>query len=445
MVEVPLFLGFAASLTIIGFTLLLWIFKGRLNELYYPEIMGVSYVIGTGFLGVMLYVAMLTGIVLSKGLLIGVIICSLVVLFILFRWYRPSLPRCYVTSLVMVPLVLVAGIILYGAISKGALGWDATDFWGLKAKILYTHGTFMGEDFTDPLRIHYHHRYPLLVPTIYSSAWFFIGDTREVFVLLTFGIFFIASWGVFYGLARRLCFSPAQAAIFTLVYAITPAFIHDAGGAISGYADLPFAVFMLVSIGYGYFSLHAKVPGFISLAMFGCAAAVITKNEGMAFFLSLLVSMMLFMRFRWKVLVIFLAPAFLAASWLISAHYLPPDPIFYQHLGLDSFIAGLPKLPEIFKHLGSEFLTLKHWGLLWPLFGLFLPLQIPRLREPSTFLVLVPAIQLLFYLGVYILFPERDVHTMMRFNDMRLLMHVFPSLLLWLCLVWTEQVHISKA
>jgi hypothetical protein len=314
-------------------------------------------------------------------------------------WGRPPASAILIAA--------ASAFLIFGAVSWPLLGVDPDCFYLFKAKSIVHHGTFWNEDFLDPDRLHLAHRRPLLLPCLYADIALLCGSFDGRLIRAWMALLQIGAFGAMYDVLRART-DRATAALGTGLYAWIPALWHDAGGAMTGYADAPLAMLFLLA-------LASEKP----LAIFCATAAVLLKDEGAAFVLAFALGR------GWRSAVL---PAVTAAGWAFTAAFLPLDADYLPRGFLNPHVQ---QLPFILRKLGGEMLALKHWSLLWP--AILLPLAF-RLRTFAKLDVrwLAPAaLQLVMYIGVWITFPPEVGRMYVRMEDMRLLLHVTPILWAW--------------
>jgi hypothetical protein len=210
-------------------------------------------------------------------------------------------------------------------------------------------------------------------------------------------------------LRRRTERGPAAAG--AALYLWTPVLAHDAGGAVTAYADAPFAMIVL-------FALTSETP----LAVFFLSAGVLLKDEGAAFLLSFALA---------RGLKPIALPAVVAAAWMSLAAFLPRDLDFLPARFLHPDLASVP---ESLLAIAKEFIRVKHWSLLW---GCSLGALIWRARrlDREDARMLVPlAAQIGLYVAVWSTMQPDPRAALLKMEAMRLLLHAAPSF--WVWAVW---------
>jgi hypothetical protein len=183
---------------------------------------------------------------------------------------------------------------------------------------------------------------------------------------------------------------------------------RDTGGANTGWADAPLSMMFL-------FALGSERP----LSVFFLCAGALTKDEGQAFLVGVLIA------HGWRPVVI---PAVVAGIWILTARHLPLDS---DYLPRNFLNANFSAIPRVLRHVGSALLSLKHWAVLWVVSLTVLAFRARRLnREDARWLVPI-AVQLAIYVGVWITFPKESIQPMMRVQDTRLLLHLAPAMWVW--------------
>lgn len=199
-------------------------------------------------------------------------------------------------------LVLFGGFAVVGLLSAfemPLLGGDAWTIWARKAQMLTVHGNLVTGFFAGPSYGFMHPDYPLQYP-IWEALHFRAAgafDTaallRHVWLLL---VAFI--WAVAFLLRKQV--RPIVWAPLLLLTAVAPGVWQQ---LLTGYADVPMAIFAcLAAISLALWLRHAE-GGFLALAAIMLAAAANTKNEGLMTAVALLItagSITLLRKLNWR-------------------------------------------------------------------------------------------------------------------------------------------------
>jgi hypothetical protein len=178
-------------------------------------------------------------------------------------------------------VLLFGGLAVVGLLATVQLpldGWDAWTIWGRKAQVLTAHNTLVNGYFTHQIYVFSHADYPLQLP-IWEALHFRAQgsfDTPEI--LRHFWILLIAFiWGLAFLLRERV--NALVWAPLLLLVAVAPGVWQQ---LITGYADIPVAMFGSLGALALALWLDDQRPGLLALAAVMLAAAANTKNEGLA-------------------------------------------------------------------------------------------------------------------------------------------------------------------
>lgn len=177
--------------------------------------------------------------------------------------------------------LIILGLLFLVALQQIHEYWDAWAIWNTKAKFL-TSGSW--QQLFSPQIKWMHPDYPLLLPSVVAAGWS-ISNTYSPVIPFLIALFF--SWSI-YLLVKdwiaHLFNKNLYGVLGGLLMISLPAFLRWSG---SQYADIPLANFIL----FGTFLLYSSTNSllvFISGFAFGLAA--FTKNEGLLYFILILVS-----------------------------------------------------------------------------------------------------------------------------------------------------------
>jgi hypothetical protein len=251
------------------------------------------------------------------------------------------------------------------------MGWDGLLVWETKAEAIAVEDGMPRRYLHDDSRAWSHPTYPLLVPFLRAWAYAWAGGPHEGIGKAVEVAYFLAAAGLLAALASRLGRSAGVVALALL--ALTPLLVAGEGGATSGYADFPLAVYYLGAVLYVLFPLAGRGdPGDLRIAGWLAAALPFVKQEGRVLLACFVVLSLLALGRRAlgpRVAAALAAPGLaVAGAWAL----------YVRRLAVES--AGVfsePSLPLLLErlHLGDDIgavmarlaLAPAHWGWLWPL------------------------------------------------------------------------------
>jgi hypothetical protein len=241
--------------------------------------------------------------------------------------------------------------------------YDGWAMWGMKAKALYLLGGADPGLFASQGAAQLHLDYPLLVPSLNAVASRTMGSFDPRLVHLQFLLVAVAGFAALASLLRHRL--PAWLPWpFLVALAAAPALT---GQLLTGYADIPLALFVAAALVAAALWVEAGDPQLLALATLFFAAAALTKNEGLIFAAAAYVGLLLATR-RWRPLVVSaLAVELVLLPWQIwlRVHHVHSDTL----LGLHALEIHHPGIgPLALKALIDQVLWVDTWPLLVPLF-----------------------------------------------------------------------------
>ncbi len=307
---------------------------------------------------------------------------------------RPSLPGVCTAS-----IVGVSGLaLLAGALMAPVFDWDGLMTWNPQARLIRFDRTATPDSFTDPWVWVSHPQYPPLVALVQVTGLEIVSapeDERAGRGVHPF--FFVALLAVLYRTLRVLSKGGQAAAISTSLAAMTPFLAFNThGGAAGAFSDVPLAAFLgggLAILLCGGVRVRAGASAGLLLA-----AAVLTKNEGFPLVLGLLAVVGVSagrdfwvrrgsgrgLRLRKAVAASLLIAAFVGASAVLLHEFKAQIPNRYDEDYRTLVTQGRLDPPvmarkalSVVPFLLSRFVSVRDWGILWPLIGL-LALLHPR-------------------------------------------------------------------
>ncbi len=380
-----------------------------------PGQLGMGFVVGAVVLALWIHLLLLIRIPVSTlTLLAGPAILIPLGRWRILRegvWERPPWPAA---------LVAAAGVFLFmGAIHWPLAGADPEYFYIFKAKSIVRHGTFWNPDFLDPDRLHPAHRRPLLLPCFYVIVRLVAGSFEVPLIRAWMALFQVGALCAMYDVIRARA-DRTTAALGAGLYGWLPVLWHDAGGAVTGYADAPLAMMIL-------FALASETP----LAVLFAAAAPLLKDDAVPFVAGFAIA---------RGLKPALLPAAVAACWQATAAFLPLDPDYLPQRFLHPYFG---QLPFIFRRILSEIVSVKHWSLAWVAIIAAAAGRACRLDRSDLRWLAPGVLQLAAYVGVWMSFEPESGRFFVRMQCMRLLLHVMP--ILWVWALWRAVPDVDRA
>ena len=301
------------------------------------------------------------------------------------RSSTPFLPKDLNLLEIFLIVIIVAsvGLVSFQALYKPMFTYDAMSIWALKAKIFFKEQTIFTDDFYNPDRLHYHPKYPLLMPLVENWIYHCLGSVNDKLVKIIFPLFYISLISIFYTTQRR--FFPRQySLIFTALLATIPAFVRSdkAGAVFSGNADIPLAFFYTTGVInlFCWMKERKREDLFISAIFSGLA--IFTKNEGLGLFTVTVFCLSLFILFNSKKGVVrqnieslstyIIIPMLIVSPWLLLSMGMPTfveDENYPGHLTIATVIANIPRTPTILSSFYLEFMDIRRWNIFWILFS----------------------------------------------------------------------------
>jgi hypothetical protein len=199
-------------------------------------------------------------------------------------------------------------------------GWDAWAIWNLRARALYRSG---GDLHLAYRAIIARPDYPPLLPGIVARTWVFIGREMYAAPAIIAGVFGTMCVVVLFSAVRFLRFT-SSAALAAIVLLGTPEFLRCAE---SQMADVPIALFFLLSCAFVVIAIELADLRSLVLAGVCASLAAWTKNEGLLMAVCLAAALFLAggcqMQDRLRAAACFLvgaAPLLLLLAWFRLRH-----------------------------------------------------------------------------------------------------------------------------
>lgn len=346
-----------------------------------------------------------------------------------------------ILEILLIIIIMVSiGLVSFQALFKPMFTYDALSIWALKAKIFFKEQTIFTDDFYDSDRLHYHPRYPLLIPLVENWIYNCLGCVNDRLVKIIFPLFYFSLISVFYSTQRRL-FSRRHSLIFTALLATIPAFVRsDKGGAaFSGYVDIPLAFFYTTGVIYLFFWMKYRKREDIIISAIFSGLSMFTKNEGLGLFAITIFCLCIFVLFNSKeervkqntkyLSMYIIIPILIILPWLIISTGMPTfleEENYPGRLTMNIIIGNFSRTPIILSSFCREFLDIKRWNILWILFGIAVIGSFRlTLKSPIKYILLILLLDFSMFVLVYVITPW-DVKALISCSMTRLIIQITP-------------------
>lgn len=332
---------------------------------------GLSWVLGSGYVSVGIFVAgwAINGAALVTLISAGAILLAFVAyglkIPVRVQWRRLTIFE----SLIAVVLFGQAVFIVWWT-SKLALGWDGIVLWEAKARMAVENGGSLPLRYFSEIPFPWRQpRYPLYLP--YTEAWLYLclGHPHQAWVRIIGPLVYLAALLIVAGATERLGGSRMAGLIAAAAFFFVPYLFSGSWNVLAGYADFPLGVL--------YLAAASRLPGLTGgvsrteIRLFAVLAGLVVwgKQEGFYLWLMLMGLSALFLvrTGGWRqVIVVILPGALLAGAFFLFLRFArtPPDP-FYLSPTPANVLARVDRVEPMLWRLGRELLNFESWGLLW--------------------------------------------------------------------------------
>jgi hypothetical protein len=412
------------------------------------EGVALSYLVGTGAVGVWTLLCFTTGI----GVRLSTVSLSLLLAFAFFAFRSYGVRRRFASSsksgrgsseeggpggrrtgelslspfgrvdgIAALVALLLVGILVLRALAMPMGGYDARYQWAHKAHIMLHEESIWGSGFQDPQSLNGHPRYPLLLPSIEAVVFLYAGGFNDQYVTLFFPLFLGALLAVLCSGLEALGRARGRG-LAVLALLLVPAYwgygiARDGAAAFSGYPDLPLSAFATAAMVY---LLRARVRPSAHLFLISALLILfcgLTKSEGKVHALVLIALALAFLAFgrgtraelRSALLAFGGVACLLALYELAVVQPTPPGAIpddYSELVRWERITANLARLCSIVPMLAREYFLSARLG--FP--GLLLAVALFFFRGGQGAQTLLPicylALMLGLYSGPYLVLPE---------------------------------------
>jgi hypothetical protein len=282
--------------------------------------------------------------------------------------------------------------------------YDAWAIWALKGHALYAFGWADPAVFAGTAYRFANLDYPILLPSLEAIDFRAMGafDTRVLH--LQFLLLLVAALAALGALLRDRV--PALLLWLSLIaIALAPAVFDQ---LLTAYADVPLALVFAIGVAAAGRWLVTDERWSLAVATLCFGGALLTKNEGTLFVLTVFVALLLVAARRWRALAVAAAvDVALLLPWKVYVRAHDIHDINYSLLDTFDFhhINGrLGVGPIAFRTLGSQMSDPLQWGLLLPLFAVVIVAALVlRLRALPLFALVWPVLSWLGLSWIYVI------------------------------------------
>ena len=163
--------------------------------------------------------------------------------------------------------------------------WDAWAIWNVHAKFLNAPGNGAWKAVFSPIMVLSHPDYPPLLPALVAQGWLYVGKSIPLVPVSVAFLFTLASFLLMASAVTHAC-NATMGALACAILATSSVFL---GVAMSQYADMPLAFYLLLTVAFLHRADSADTPrrGLYILAGLSAGMAALTKNEGSLFLVAL--------------------------------------------------------------------------------------------------------------------------------------------------------------
>src|SRR5256885_340221 len=350
-------------------------------------------------------------------------------------------PRCLLIAFALASLAAVYCGITYAVARPYGSGWDSFAIWNLHARFLFRGGINWRDGFS-PLIPWSHPDYPLLLPAAIAHFWTVMGRETSAVPAVIGLVFTFSTVGLLFS-GLDILLGRTSALLGAMCLLSTPFFI-DLGTW--QYADVPLSFFILATL--VLLHLHDRlakggVESRSTLALAGLAAgfAAWTKNEGILFLLTMLLTRMWLTSrqpspgrrpiSQMAPMLLAVAPIFVLIA-VFKRTIAPPGDLFSDPAIMLHKLSDPSRYWAVLKWYGRELIRFGEWWLIpLPIVMLVLYFLLKRnvtREEKETVRASAAALVLTLagYFLIYLITP-RDIYWHLRVSLDRLFVQLWPS------------------
>ena len=356
------------------------------------ELLGLAILLGAGIVSLASF--WLGRLLLGWPLRLSVTAICLALLVWGLSRRPPIAPPSSPGALAALAVVATTAIVTWLSVET-TLGWDGLVVWEMKARIAaLAGGRIPVSYFSEATRQWSHPYYPLLVPMNEWWIYAWTGRIDQTVAKYLFPVLYLGGAAVLQSAARRLG-GPWCGWVAVALLVCVPEVLAGDGGAPTGYADFPLALFYVAAISYTVEYATTGSRGALALGAALATALPWIKQEGILAFAGACAVAFIATGFgrRYRDLAAFVVPgALVFVAWrvfLVRAE--TPSGAAFLPFALPTLIANASRVPVIAMAVLTEFRSWIHWSYLWPAALLGAAFAWPTPRRHAS-LLLVPAI-----------------------------------------------------
>lgn len=345
----------------------------------------------------------------------------------LFHFEKEKISK--ISMLLLSLIVLLLFFVGFESVLRPVSSWDSWSNWLLKAKMFFIDGAIA------PMFAYTRSDYPIGISLFVAFFYFVLGGIDDTSVLILFFLFYAFLGLAFYSFTRRFV-SFEIALLFTFLLLSTQNIIRHGGRYETGMADLALGYGILCAVMLFFEFLHFKHIGTLVLLELVVVICGFFKYEGIVFsFLMQLLLITIFIRDR-KVrllpyLMIWVAPS---VGWYL---YKMHGGVQQHYIFFGSGIQ-LSRVPVILNGMIKEFVNIKNWNILWPVFFLTSFVYRKSISQELWYMYILLLLQLASYLVVFVVTPV-DFEAQIFITIDRLYLHLSPAV------VWITAMVVGPA
>lgn len=397
------------------------------------ELFALSFLFGSAVISLSLFVF---GLFVS-GIALRLLVTTACIALGWIGWRRSRVSnlrvsRGFDTQAILLLAINVVQIATVGWLSSvRTLGWDGLFNFEVKARLAFLNGGVIPlEYFSDPSRSWTLQSYPLLLPLTENWLYLWLGRADQQLVKIVFLMFFISALCLLNTGNRLLGVVGWRRLLASLLIFIVPLLIVGDGGASSGYADFPLAVFYLAAVIYLAEFWQSGNRSALQTATVIAACGCWLKQDGAILWLCVMALATIKLPMKtirgWFELAKASLPGLLVmAGWQLFVRGFSLAKISqFSPVSFSTLRVNLWRAPVVAQAVLGELTNWRHWGALWLIAATAILAMFWQKKTKLALLPLALVLPLGLYSSVYVfsIWPSFIAHLESSFP--RLLIHL---------------------